>query len=224
MRQDPLLQKTTRNKHPLRIALLISAVVHVAILAWVRFEHSNDGVAVDVARLDVTLVESEPEPEPQPEPESTAQEATVPDSVPTEPAPTVAEPIDEEITASLAASTTAEKMPPEPIDLQALISAYAEQAATENLEKERHREKMWRKTFSVMFAPPEEWIIEDQPYLPDLQFEADKPKRLGFKLSDNCYIGFPGIDPQSVDSDAPGWSGGGVTQPTIDLISCGFGN
>lgn len=62
---------------------------------------------------------------------------------------------------------------------------------------------MWRKTFLVMFAPSEGWLIEDKPYLPDLQFEADKPKCLGMKISENRYLGFPGIDPEAVDTDAP---------------------
>ena len=96
--------------------------------------------------------------------------------------------------------------PSDPTDWQAIISTYAEESTVQNIEQERLRDAMWRKTFSVMFAPPDDWLIEDEPYLPDLQFEADKPKRLGIKISENCYLGFPGVDPQTVDSDMPGAS------------------
>ncbi len=219
MRLDPLFQQTTRRKHALRIALLISAALHGAVLFYADFDRPDPGIAAAVPNLEVVLITAQKfeEPpvktEPSPEIEDSSVASTIPQSAqeaPTEPAGEV-EPLQ-----------TAEEAAP--IDLQALISTYAEEVVAENLDAERHRATMWRKTFSVMFEPPDEgWLIEDQPYLPDLQFEADKAKRLGIKISENCYFGLPGIDPQTVDSDAPGWSGGGAPKPTVSLISCGFG-
>lgn len=227
MRLDPLFQKTTRQKYTLRVALLISAVIHGAAFVWVKLEHRDNVAAVDVTTLEVTLIDAAPVNEPE-----VADQSALPmdDAMPAPAAKMINQEPGEQPDGEVAASVEnlgdidpALQPPTEPVDLQALISSYAEDAAMQNLERERHRDKMWRKTFSVMFAPPEDWIIEDEPYLPDLQFEADKPKRLGIKISENCYLGLPGIDPQTVDSDGPGWSGGGAPQPTVNLISCGFG-
>lgn len=219
MRLDPLFQRTTRRKHTFRIALLISVAIHGAVLFCVNFDRPDRGIALAVPNLDVVLVTAQKveEPpvkvEPSPEMEVSSIASPVPQSAQETPKESEGE-VEPPVPAEEAA----------PIDLQALISTYAEEAVAEKLDAERHRAAMWRKTFSVMFAPPDEdWLIEDKPYLPDLQFEADKAKRLGIKISENCYLGLPGIDPQSVDSDTPGWSGGGAPQPTVSLLSCGFG-
>jgi len=199
--------------------LLISAAIHGAVLFYVDFDRPDRVIALAVPVLDVVLVtaqkvEAPPiKVEPIPESEASSIVSPVPQSAQETPAESESE-VEPPETAEEAA----------PIDFQALISTYAEEAVAEKLDAERHRAVMWRKTFSVMFAPPDEdWLIEDEPYLPDLQFEADKAKRLGIKISENCYLGLPGIDPQSVDSDGPAWSGGGAPQPTVSLISCGFG-
>lgn len=220
---DPLFQQTTRRKHTFRIALLISAAIHGAVFFCVDFDRPGRDIALPVPPLDVVLMRppKDQEPpvvmEPSPEIAASSEASPLPQSSPETPKelegevepPGLPEPAEEAAR----------------IDFQALISTYAEQATAEKLAAERHRAAMWRKTFSVMFAPPDEdWLIEDKPYLPDLQFEADKPKRLGIKISENCYLGLPGIDPQSIDSDTPAWSGGGAPpQPAVSLISCGFG-
>ncbi len=219
MRLDPLFQQTTRRKQTFRIALLISAAIHGAVILYVNFDRPDRGMALAVPTLDVVLVTAQTVEEPpvkvEPNPEIEVSSIA-------SPVPPSAQETPKESEGAREPPETAEEVAP--IDLQSLISTYAEEAVAEDLDAERHRAAMWRKTFSVMFAPPDEdWLVEDEPYLPDLQFEADKAKRLGIKISENCYLGLPGIDPQSVDSDAPGWSGGGDPQPTVSLISCGFG-
>jgi hypothetical protein len=212
MRLDPLFQQTTRRKHTFRIALLISVAIHGAVLFLVNFDRPDRVIATAVPNLDVVLVTAEKVEEPPVE-EVASIASPVPQGVQETP---------KESEGEVELPETAEEAAP--IDFLALISIYAEEATAARLDAERHRAAMWRKTFSVMFAPPDEnWLIEDEPYLPDLQFEADKAKVLGIKISENCYLGLPGIDPQSVDSDGPGWSGGGALQPPVSLMSCGFG-
>ena len=212
MRLDPLFQQTTRRKHTFRIALLISVAIHGAVLFLVNFDRPDRVIATAVPNLDVVLVTAEKVEEPPVE-EVASIAPPVPQGVQETP---------KESEGEVELPETAEEAAP--IDFLALISIYAEEATAARLDAERHRAAMWRKTFSVMFAPPDEdWLIEDEPYLPDLRFEADKAKVLGIKISENCYLGLPGIDPQSVDSDGPSWSGGGAPQPPVSLISCGFG-
>jgi len=219
MRLDPLFQQTTRRKHTFRIALLISVGIHGAVLFFVNFDRPDRVIASAVPNLDVVIVPAQKVEEPPVKVES-IPELEVASKAP--PVPQSAQEIPKESESEVEPREAAQEAAP--IDFQALISIYAEEAAAERLDAERHRAAMWRKTFSVMFAPPDEdWLIADEPYLPDLQFEADKAKLLGIRISENCYLGLPGIDPQSVDSDGPGWSGGGAPQPPVSLISCGFG-
>ena len=219
MRLDPLFQQTTRRKHTFRIALLISVAIHGAVLFFVNFDRPDPVIASAVPNLDVVIVPAPKVEEPPIRVES-IPELDVASIAP--PVPQGVQETPKESEGEVELPETAEEAAP--IDFLALISIYAEEATAARLDAERHRAAMWRKTFSVMFAPPDEdWLIEDEPYLPDLQFEADKAKVLGIKISENCYLGLPGIDPQSVDSDGPAWSGGGAPQPTVSLISCGFG-
>lgn len=219
MRLDPLFQQTTRRKHTFRIALLISVAIHGAVLFFVNFDRPDPVIASAVPNLDVVIVPAPKVEEPPIRVES-IPELDVASIAP--PVPQGVQETPKESEGEVELPETAEEAAP--IDFLALISIYAEEATAARLDAERHRAAMWRKTFSVMFAPPDEdWLIEDEPYLPDLQFEADKAKVLGIKISENCYLGLPGIDPQSVDSDGPSWSGGGAPQPPVSLISCGFG-
>lgn len=210
------------RKSTIRIALLISVAIHGAVLLWVRFDPFDTAPPIAIPTIEVTLIATPPvdqpdpepavpvpEPEPEPEPENPQSPQVL--LTPPEPGPASSP------TVPASAEST------DPIDWDDIISTFAEEATMQNLEQEDQREAMWRKTFSVMFKPPEDWLIEDEPYLPDLQFEADKPKRLGIKISENCYLGLPGIDPQTVDSDGPAWNSSGTPPPTVDLINCGFG-
>jgi len=213
MRLGPAFLQTARKKSTLRIALLISVIIHGAVLLWVKFEPADTAAVLVMPTIEVTLIPAQPEKEVMSE---VVPEPATPEVAPATPQRLHDFPEPSEPTAESPAS-------PNPIDWKEIVSTYSNEAMIRNLEKERLREVMWLKTFSVMFAPPEDWLIEDTPYLPDLEFESDKPRRLGIKIGENCYLGFSGIDPQSVDSDAPGWSGGGSPQPTGSLVKCGFG-
>ena len=226
MRLSPAFLHRTRQKRPLRIAIVISAILHGAALLWLRFDLPMPSAPAPISPLDVTLItplaEEEPEVEEESEPievEPTAI-ADAPKQPEQPPAPNGVDPVMPALDVGAMEVTET----PSPVDWQNVISAVAKEVTLDKQEQERHRAAMWRKTYSVMFTPPEDWLIEDEPYLPDLQFEADKPKRLGIRISENCYLGFPGIDPQTVDSDAPGWTGGGEPQPTVNVITCGFGD
>ncbi len=227
MRSSPAFLQTTHKKSTLRFALLISTVIHGAVLLWVRFDPSETVPTLATPTIEVTLLDAPSEEElaievvPEPDPEPTESMVTPEISQSPQESPEPYAPVADSSTVE---PTDAESpVSSDPINWEEIVSTYADEATTENIEQERLREAMWLKTFSVMFAPPEDWLIEDKPYLPDLQFEADKAKRLGIKISENCYLGFPGIDPQTVDTDLPGWSGGGPPEPTVNLITCGFG-
>ncbi len=222
MRLGPAFPQKARKKSTLRIALLVSVLIHAAVLLWVRFDPSESAPSIEVPTIELRLIAKPPdeepadEEEPDPDPMPAPLERDIPPDLPEQAEQTVA-------TALIEPANDEPEESSVPIDWENVISTIAEESTIQNIEQERIRNLMWRKTFSVMFAPPEEWLIEDQPFLPDLQFEADKPKRLGIKISENCYLGFPGIDPQTVDSDVPAWSGGGVSPAAADLITCGFG-
>lgn len=215
IRLGPVFQQPDTPKRTLRIALLISVLIHGAALTWVRFDLPEVIPPIATPTIAVTLIAAPPEVEPAIEKEpNPAVEA--PSLVPQIP-PTAQQ-------VPLQPANDKPSVRSDPVDWESLVSTNAQQATMQKLAQERHREAMWRKTFSVMFARPEDWLIEDEPYLPDLQFEADKRRRLGLRISENCYLGFPGIDPETVDTDAPGWSGGGAPQPTLKMITCGFGD
>ena len=227
MRLSPAFLQTTHKKSTLRIALLISLVIHGAVLLWVRFDPSELVPPLAPPTIEVTLLDAPPEeslaievvPEPDPDPTVPLVTPEISQSPQESPEPLI--PVAESFMGELADAES--PVSSDRINWEEIVSTYADEATIENIEQERLREAMWRKTFSVMFAPPEDWLIEDKPYLPDLQFEADKIKRLGIQISENCYLGFPGIDPQTVDTDLPGWSGGGPPAPTVNLITCRFG-
>lgn len=217
MRSSPAFLQSTQQKLRFRIAILISAIIHGAALLWLRIELPVAAKPISIPTIEIYLIADPPD-----------EEATIVEEVAIdkEPEPEIATPTPAPVISQSSQDIEQPKptRPPQPIDWENIVSTYAEDATIQNLENERHRDAMWRKTFSVMFTPPEDWLIEDKPYLPDLQFEADKPKRLGIQISENCYLGFPGIDPETVDTDARGWSGGGSPQPTVNLITCGFGD
>lgn len=217
MQSSPALLSSPQQPNTLRIALLISAIIHGVALIWLRFDLPDAVEPITIPIIEVSLIADPPDEEP------TIVEEPAIDK---EPEPEIATPRPAYVISQSSQDIEQPKPtePPQPIEWDDIVSTYAEEATIQNLENERHRDAMWRKTFSVMFAPPEDWLIEDKPYLPDLQFEADKPKRLGIQISENCYLGFPGIDPETVDTDAPGWSGGGSPQPTVNVITCGFGD
>jgi len=81
---------------------------------------------------------------------------------------------------------------------------------------------MWVRTHSVMFASDAAELIDEKPYLPDLQFNARRFKGLGFKIGDRCFFGIPAGVPADVDSDASDPTGAGLPKTGSSLIHCEF--
>ena len=225
MRFEPNFQQQTSKRFRLRVALLISALVHGALLLWVRFDYFDSSQLGVIPVIEVTLTRTAPIVEQEPvdakvKEEPVEEEPTVP-TPEKEPTQQIVTAPDEPTPATSASNPVIESLPN--IDWDDVVRQYSEEATVQKAEQERHREVMWRKTYSVMFAPPEEWLIEDQPYLPDLKFDEHEFRGLGIQIGENCFLGIPVIDPETIDSDAVDWSEGGSLKPSFSLITCGFG-
>jgi hypothetical protein len=73
-----------------------------------------------------------------------------------------------------------------------------------------------------MFAPPPDYLIADEPYLPDLPFNDRRFKGIGFKIGESCYFGIPAGMPEEVDSDASDSSTVGMRRTGSGLIHCNY--
>lgn len=215
---EPRFQQQSAARLPLAIALLIATFVHAFLLIFVRIDLFTSGTGSARPILQITL--------PDEERANAKGAATIDDEKdnPSEPssapAPTIASPSEQPESKRPKAGSVSQ--PHSARDWQELTEKAAQDVVAQENAQEIRRADMWRRTRSVMFAPPPDSLIADEPYLPDLPFDDRRFKGIGFKIGESCYFGIPASMPEEADSDATESSTVGNQSTGSRLINCNF--
>lgn len=221
------------QRRSLSVAFLAAVCIHLLILVcFPAFESgrlkSTAPTSIAVS-IDPQTGQRAPPATPSPRLEL-AQDIEVPDAVPppSPPSPSPA-PQDEPARARVSEPTIAVMPPtserrisepdtqPQPnLDWHEEIRSVLREAAAQDTEAERRRAEMWKSSRSIMFEPPPpEPVVEEEPVLPDLEFNGDQFGGLGFPIGKRCFFGIPPRKSRKKNKDGPPPS-------TVNLFSCEF--
>ena len=214
---DPDFEHPAAPRSRLAVALLIAALVHGALLVFVRFDFTVTVAHDRRPVLEILLQETRA---PATDVAAALDDGDVPPRSSVPPAANVMrslEPSDSDVE-----STGALEAPQPATDWRSLAERTVREIGAQEAAQERQRAKMWQQTHSVMFAPPAASTAVDEPYLPGLEIDDRRFKGIGFKIGKNCFVGIPASSPENVDTDASDPAAQHSLQGGLRFISCDF--